>query len=163
MTFRTASVRYLSTLGQIIADNSTSSLAFENQDDGTEVLAALKAEPHIVAATLYDRSGKLFAKYPDKLPADAFPAAPEKDGSRFEHSHLVRLQPVVQGGNKRLGTLYLKSDMGAMYERFRLYGTIAALVIAGSFLVAYVLSRRLQQQISQPILALAETARAVSE
>src|SRR6267378_3422094 len=163
LTFRTASVRYLSTLGQIIADNSTSSLAFENQDDGTEVLAALKAEPHIVAATLYDRNGKLFSKYPDKLPAKAFPAAPEKDGSRFEHSHLVRFQPVVQGGNKRLGTLYLKSDMGAMYERFRLYGSIAVLVIAGSFLVAYMLSRRLQQQISQPILALAETAKAISD
>src|SRR6267143_2105004 len=103
LTFRKTSVRYLSTLGEIIAANSTSSLAFENQDDGTEVLAALKAEPHIVAATLYDKNGKLFSKYPDNLPADAFPVGPEKDGYRFEHAHLVGIQPVVQGGNKRLG------------------------------------------------------------
>jgi signal transduction histidine kinase len=116
-----------------------------------------------VAASLYDTNGKLFAKYPAELPADAFPVAPEQDGYRFEHSHLVGVQPVVQRNNKRLGTLYLKSGLGAMYERLRLYSGIAALVLAVSFLVAYLLSRVLQQQISQPILALAKTAKAVSD
>ena len=53
--------------------------------------------------------------------------------------------------------------MGAMYERLRLYSGIAVLVIGVSFLVAYSLSRALQQQISQPILALAETAKAISD
>src|SRR5258705_1579108 len=123
LTFRQAMVRQLSTLGEIIADNSTASLAFDNQDDAREILAALKAERHIVAACLYDKQGALFSTYPEHLPADAFPAAPEQDGYRFESSHLVAFHPVVQG-NKRLGTLYLKSDMGAMYERSRLYGGI---------------------------------------
>src|SRR5262249_5706495 len=53
-------------------------------------------------------------------------------------------------------------DMGAMYDRFRLYGIIVVLVIAGAFLLAYFLSGLLQELISQPVLALAETARAVS-
>lgn len=163
LSFRQTMIRNVSILGEIIADNSTAALAFENQDDATEVLAALKAERHIVAASLYDRNGKLFAKYPAGLPADAFPVAPERDAYRFEHSHLVGVQPVVEGNNKRLGTLYLKSDLRAMYERLRLYSGIAALVLAVSFLVAYLLSRVLQQQISQPILALAETAKAVSD
>ncbi|OOO00855.1 MAG: Phytochrome-like protein cph1 [Chromatiales bacterium USCg_Taylor] len=163
LSFRQTMVRNVSTLGQIIAANSTAALAFANQDDATEVLAALKAERHVVAASLYDANGELFAKYPAGLPADAFPVAPERDAYRFEHSHLVSVQPVVQGNNKRLGTLYLKSDLGAMYERLRLYSGIAALVLAVSFLVAYLLSRVLQQQISQPILALAETAKAISD
>jgi PAS domain S-box-containing protein len=162
LTFRQATVRQLSTLGEIIAANSTAALAFDNQDDAKEVLAALKADRHIVAASLYDKNGTLFSKYPETMPADAFPAAPEKDGYRFERSHLATFHPVVQG-SKRLGTLYLKSDMEAMYERFRLYGGIAILAIVVSFLVAYTLSRALQQQISQPILALAETAKAISD
>jgi signal transduction histidine kinase len=162
LTFRQTTVRHLYTLGEIIGDNSTAALAFDNQDDAKEILAALKAEPHIVAASLYDKDGKIFSTYPENLPAEAFPAAPESDGYRFEHAHLVAFQPVVQG-SKRLGTLHLKSDMGAMYERFRLYGGIAALVIIASFLLAYTLSRTLQQQISQPILALAETAKAVAD
>src|SRR6266446_9290455 len=162
LTFRQSTVRHLSTLGEIIAANSTAALAFENQEDAKEILAALKAERHITAASLYNKNGKLFSKYPANLPAEAFPAAPAKDGYRFERGHLTAFHPVAQG-DKRLGTLYLKSDMGAMYERFRLYGGIVLLVIAVSFLVAYLLSRSLQKQISQPILALAETARAVSE
>jgi signal transduction histidine kinase/ActR/RegA family two-component response regulator len=66
-------------------------------------------------------------------------------------------------GSSRLGTLYLKSDMDALRERLRLYAEIAFLVIAVSSLAAYVLSRKLQQQISRPILGLAETARAISD
>src|SRR3989454_7970124 len=146
LTFRQSTVRQLSTLGEIIAANSTAALAFDNQDDANEILTALKAEKHIVAAGLYDKNRKLFSKYPETMSAGAFPTAPEKDGYRFERSHLATFQPVVQGG-KRLGTLYLKSDMGAMYERFRLYGGIAILVIVVSFLVAYSLSRVLQRQI----------------
>src|SRR2546425_5108766 len=162
LTFRQATVRELSTLGEIIAANSTAALAFDNQEDAKEILSALKAQQHIVSACLYDKEGGLFATYPENLPADDFPTAPEKDGYRFEHSYLAAFQPVVQG-SKRLGTLYLKSDMEAMYERFRLYSGIAVLVIGVSFLVAYALSQVLQQQISQPILALAETARAISD
>jgi PAS domain S-box-containing protein len=163
LTFRQATIRELSTLGKIIAANSTAALAFHNQDDADELLATLKAEPHVVAASLYDKEGKLFSKYPTNLPVNAFPAMPAEEGYLFEHSHLAGFQPVVQGDNKQLGTLYLKSNLEAMYERFRLYGAIAVLVIIASFLVAYALSRVLQRQISQPILALAETAKAVSD
>jgi PAS domain S-box-containing protein len=163
LTFRQTAVRELSTLGKIIAANSTAALAFQNQDDAREVLAALKADRHIVAATLYDSRGRRFAVYPDRRPPDSFPPAPRRDGFRFERSHLVGFEPVVQGGNERLGTLYLENDLGALYERLRLYATIALLVIAASFLAAYLVARKLQRQISEPILALAETAKAVSE
>ena len=163
LTFRQTAVRELSTVGQIIAANSTAALAFQNQDDAREVLAALKADRHIMAATLYDSRGQRFAVYPDGRPPDSFPPAPNRDGFRFEQSHLVGFEPVVQGGNQRLGTLYLEADLAALYDRLRLYATIALLVIAVSLLVAYLIARKLQRQISRPILALAETAKAVSE
>src|SRR6202035_886121 len=67
MTFRQTSVQQLQTLSQAIASNSTAALAFDNADDASAVLAAFKADPHIVAAALYDVHGKLFAKYPQGL------------------------------------------------------------------------------------------------
>lgn len=162
LTFRQAMLRQLSTIGEVIAANSTAALAFDNQDDAKEILVALKAERHIVAASLYDKEGKLFSKYPADLPPTAFPRAPGKDGYRFEHSSLDGFQPVVQGDNRRLGTLYLKFDTGAvMHDWLRVSISIALAVIAVVILVAYLLSRKLQQQISKPILALAETAKAV--
>ncbi len=163
LTFRQTAVRQFSTLGEIISANSTAALAFDNPSDAGEILSALKAEPHVVAAALYDGEGRLFSVYPDSLPLDAVPAAPGRDGYRFERAYLVGFEPVVQGGNRRLGTLFLSADMGAMSDRLRLYGVIAVLVIAVSFLVVYLLSHKLQQQISIPILALAETAKAVSD
>ncbi|HEY0945272.1 MAG TPA: PAS domain S-box protein [Opitutaceae bacterium] len=161
-TFRQTTVRQLATLGQIIATNSTAALAFDNQDDATEILAALAAEQHLVAAGLYDKSGQLFAKYPALLPDGELPATPGTAGSRFEAAHLSHVQPVTLQG-RPLGRLYLRSDLGAIYERFQLYGTVVALVFAGSLLLAYILSRVLQRQITHPILALAETARAISD
>jgi signal transduction histidine kinase len=154
-------VHQLSTVGQIIATNSTAALAFDNKDDAREILAALRAESHITAAGLYDREGHLFATYPANASLGNFPPAPQQDGDRFEGSSLVAFQPVVQGA-RRVGTLYLQSDLEAIDQRLRSYGAIVALVVAVSFGVAYLLSRILQKQISEPILALAETAREIS-
>lgn len=163
LTFRQAAVRELSTIGQIIAANSTAALAFQNPEDAREVLGALKAEPHILGATLYDADGHVFSIYPDSVSAADLPRSPAPDGFRFEHARLTGFAPVVQGDNRRLGTLYLQSDMAPMYARLRLYGVIALLVMAVSLVAAYLVSLKLQHQISGPIMGLAETARAVSE
>src|SRR5205809_1311151 len=90
------------------------------------------------------------------------PAAPGPDGYRFERGLLIGFQPVEEAGSQRLGTLYLASDLGAIYDTFRLSGVIGLAVMAVALLAAYLLSMVLQGTISQPILALAETAKAVS-
>ena len=162
VTYRQATVRNISTLGEIVGANTTAALAFDNPDDAKEVLSTLRAEPHIVEAAIYDKDGKPFAVYRASLGSNALPAAPEAEGYHFTASHLLVYQPVVQSG-RRLGTLYLKSDMRAISERFKSYGEIALAIIAGSSLLGYLLSRKLQRQISAPILSLADTARAVSD
>ena len=162
-THRRTAVRQLATLGEIIAAESTGAVAFENQRDATEILAALQADRHIEAAGLYDKQGRLFARYPAGAPDSLFPSRPQADGYRFAEGHLVGFTPLVQvKGSDRFGTLFISSDMEAMYERLRLYGGIALLVVLIASFVAYLLSRTLQRQISRPIVALVETARAVS-
>ena len=164
LTYQRTALRELATLGEIIAAQSTGAVAFDNARDATEILAALKAERHIAAACLYDKRGRLFARYPSGAPDGDFPAAPPADGYRFVGGRLVGCTPLVQvKGSDRFGTLYLSADMEAMHERLRLYGAIAGLVIVLSSTVAYALSRFLQRQISLPILALADTAKAVSD
>src|SRR5688572_24632153 len=159
--FRKTTVEKLSTIGKIISANSTAALAFDNQDDAKEILAALKTEPHIVAAGLYDENGYLFSRYSSDTGINVVPAKPGLEGYHFIHSHLEGFQPVMLE-SRQLGTLYLKSDLGAMYERLRLYGLIVALVVSLSFLLAYLLSTILQKNISTPVLALAETAKVIS-
>src|SRR5438874_2113340 len=152
----------LSVRGRIIAANSTASLAFSNEADARELLAALRADPHIVAAVLYDRVGDVVAAYPADVAGNAVPAAPGPDGSRFARGRLIGFQPVEEAGSQRLGTLYLASDLEAVYDTLRLSVVIGLAVMGVALLAAYLLSMVLQGTISQPILALAETAKAVS-
>src|SRR5712692_584927 len=162
-SLRRATRDALSVRGRIIAANSTASLAFANDADARELLSALRADPHIVAAVLYDKGGHVFAAYPANVAGDAVPTAPGPDGYRFERGLLIGFQPVEEAGSQRLGTLYLASDLGVVYDTFRLSGVIGLAVMAVALLAAYLLSRVLQGTISQPILALAETAKAVSD
>jgi PAS domain S-box-containing protein len=162
MTFRRAAVEQAGTLAQVIANNSTAALAFDNVYDAQAVLGALKIDRHIVAGVLYDADGRPFARYPASLPDDRFPTEPGTERFHFEGTQLAGFQPVIE--KRPLGTLYIRMDMQATLRAWlaaALYRT--ALVVAVVLAVAYLLSRILQQQISRPILALADAARSISE
>jgi signal transduction histidine kinase/ActR/RegA family two-component response regulator/uncharacterized membrane protein affecting hemolysin expression len=161
-SFRQLMARNLETLGKAIAANSTAALAFENADDAREVLSAVRAQPHIISARLYLSDGRLIAAYPARSGAGAAPQVTLNDGYRFGAEVLTGVQPVVQG-SRRMGTLYLESDLGEIYEHLQLMLLTGAAVMLGCFLAAYLISVRLQWKISGPILALAGTAKAVSE
>ncbi len=70
VTFRQTMRNNLATRAQILAANSTAALAFANEADAREILAALKADPHMVAAALYGQDGHVVATYPARPPAD---------------------------------------------------------------------------------------------
>jgi signal transduction histidine kinase/ActR/RegA family two-component response regulator/uncharacterized membrane protein affecting hemolysin expression len=161
LTFRQSSIQQLQILNRAIASNSTAALAFENADDAASVLSAFKSDPHIVAAALYDVRGKVFAAYPRDLGPEQLPAFPGS-GYSFGRTALVGVEPVAEG-SKQLGVLFVKSDLKAMYSRMELYGLILVIVAAISLSLAYLISRRLQYRLLQPIMALANTTRAVAE
>ena len=161
-TFRKSIKEKLSTIGKIVSANSSAALAFDNADDAKETLAALKTEPHIVAACLYDKKGNLFARYNAGKEETSFLARPKATGYRFVDAHLEGFDPVMED-NRQLGTLYLKSDLGALYSSLRLYGLVVAVVLVLSLVLAFVLVKVLRKGISTPILALAKTAEIVSE
>src|SRR5579862_1823745 len=143
LTFRGSSVQQLQTLSTVIATNSTAALAFDNVEDATTVLAAFKAEPHIAAAALYDVRGRIFARYQRPGTEIEFPQRPPKSGYVFSNS-MLRGSVSVAMSSQPLGTLYVESDLGAVYARARLYAVIVLLVIAASLPFAYFISRRMQ-------------------
>jgi signal transduction histidine kinase/ActR/RegA family two-component response regulator/uncharacterized membrane protein affecting hemolysin expression len=157
---RQLAARNLATLADVIATNSTAALAFDNPDDARRVLGAIKAEPHVTAAALYALDGKLFASYPGD--GASLPVRTPALGERFGRSQLVVVSSVSQG-TSRLGTVYLRSDLGAIYERIRLYALIAGMILLLAGPTTYLIAARLQREISDPILALAKTAQAVSQ
>ena len=57
-----------------------------------------------------------------------------------------------------MGILYLESDLGEIYEHFQVVATLGVLITRVCGPAAYLISRRLQELSSKPILALATTA-----
>jgi signal transduction histidine kinase/ActR/RegA family two-component response regulator len=161
-TFRQTIVQQLEILGSAISRNSTAALAFQNADDARGVLDAFRANPHIVGAALYDESGARFAAYGNDTPARLGAEQAAVRIYRFEGGFAAGYEPVMLDG-QRLGTLFVRSDLSAIDDRLWLFVIITVIVIALSALVAWLLATRQQKLISQPIFALAEAARAVSE
>ena len=160
--YRNNSKRTLSTLGKIVAANSTAALAFDDKENAEEILGALVAKKNLVAACLYDINGKIFAVYPKNLSASGYPATIQQQGYVFNGDYIEGFEPVVEK-EKQLGTLFLRTDMKEGQGRFILYGIMGAIFILISFSLAYWLSGRLQKSIVSPILELAQTAKLISE
>src|SRR5688572_21902645 len=99
--FRQTTLQQVSTLGRIIAANSTAALQFETPEDAVEILTALQTEQPVVAAVLYDKDGNLFAQYPATLSAADLPETLQTDGYHFVGSRLIGFQSVVTEGKRR--------------------------------------------------------------
>ena len=159
--FRVNTSRKLATLARVISTNSTAALAFDDPKAAAEILKALKAEPHVIAAGLYDQKGHLFSVYPENLSANNFPVSPALDGFHFSGSYLEGFQAVTEG-DRRLGTLYIQSNLEGIFQRLRLLVITTMLAIAISLLLVYFLSKIFQKSISQPILDLTDAAKTIS-
>ncbi len=162
VTFRQTLVGNLTTQARMIAENSNAALEFLDEGDAAKVLASLRTEPHLTAAALYDTQGRLFVKYPPNLTAADLPAVLQSEGHQFGSSRLTVYQPVI-GSGKRVGTLFLQSNLDGLNQRIQLYGVISLLIVGGSLAFAFWLSSLLQSQITGPIVVLAETAQKISE
>jgi PAS domain S-box-containing protein len=159
--FRHSLQRDLSTLSQIIADTSTAALAFNDPQAANEILAALRARPHLATACIYRPDGKVLAKYsrPD-APSLCPPASPDQQGIR--NNQLTLSRPILLSG-RRIGTLALVYDLAEIVERVQVFGATVLGVLLVSSLIAFLLSSRLRDAIAAPVAHLAHATTLVSE
>src|SRR5690349_18038411 len=137
---RAASLQQLRILSEAIATNSTAALAFDNPDDGRAVLAAFRSDPHIVVAALYKDDGGLFVSFPDVPPPGSLPGTAGPAGYHIEGAALIGVASVREG-SRSLGTLYVQSDLSAVYDRWVVYALAAAIAIGLALFAAWAISR----------------------
>jgi len=163
MTFRSTMEQNLSTLADIIGSNSAAALDFGDPKAAKETLSALRAQPNIVGGCIYTAKGEVFAVYDRDGGTQTFVPPPlQPEGTHFGENSLQLFHRVEQNG-EYLGTVYVVSDLDALYARLDRYALIAIGVFFASGMAAIVVSSRLQHLISGPILSLVKTARTVTE
>ncbi len=155
-------VRELSGQANIIAANSTAALAFADQAGAKEILQALRGQPEIVQGILYDQKGQVLASYGTHVVDDPVPGDEANQRIRWTWNSLEIAQAVVLDG-ERLGAIYLKSNLDALWFRLGEYLAAGTIVLLLSLVLALFLSSRLQYIIADPIVRLTAVARRVSE
>jgi len=143
----------------IIGLATTPALAFDDHAAAERYLTALRARPRILMAALYDSDGRLYASYakdPQLVPS---PQVPTFNGNRISGQRAEIVQPIVRGA-ETLGSLYIRGQYDVM-SRVTAYIGIFGLVMALSLFVAYLLSRRLQRVITEPLGAMTRAAREI--
>ena len=168
---RSAIADELTTIAGIVADNSTAALVFNDPAAAEETLAALKAKPDIVGASIFRRDGSLFASYADgasdggstnrKAARNPRRAAGVAALRRVRGEQLELALPIRLDGEV-VGTLVLKSSLARITAALWTYVGIVLAVMAISMLFAFALISRLQRVISAPIERLLKTMESVS-
>jgi PAS domain S-box-containing protein len=164
LLFRAATERDISALAEIVADNSTAALAFDDPQTATQTLASLKARPHLVAACIYRADGALFAQYIREGSAVECPPgkAPAGDELQYPGPGYIIRRPIALN-QRPIGALVLLNDLGAISERIKLYGLTVLLILLVSSFIAFLLSSKLRSIIAEPISQLAAATQRVSE
>ena len=107
----------LTTMADMVGQNSTAALDFKDTDAADQVVRALAREPSIIAGCLYDQSGLLFAEYVRTQGAGPCTSFIEKlafpgDGVRSVLRDVVRK-------DERVGSIFLVSDTHDVAARER--------------------------------------------
>jgi signal transduction histidine kinase/ActR/RegA family two-component response regulator len=152
--------RELAALAQLILDNSQAAVEFKDPSAARETLQSLAANPHLRVACLYDDGGRLFAEFHRTGARECDPSA-HSDGFLFSPNALELTQGGVLAG-RRFATLTLRSDLDILTSRLRVQVTVVAGLLVLALLLALLLSARLQSLVSEPVMALSQTAADVS-
>jgi signal transduction histidine kinase len=162
--FRESLRRDLSAQAQIIGANSVTALTFNDPQAAENTLAALKNFPEVLSAGIITKDGKVFARFA-RDPNEQF-VMPMDSGESEKvafHSGDVVLVRAIEFQGQKIGAVFIRSSLDELSQRLWRYALIAGIVLLISLIGALLVSSVFRRSLAQPIINLAETARAVTE
>lgn len=98
------------------------------------------------------------------LPESSFKPVYQQSGSNFKlFQNYFEVYVPIEDENGYLFTVYLRSDLSALYERYIRYAGVLISISFVTLIIAFLLSLNLQKLISKPVLALANTTNEISK
>jgi two-component system, sensor histidine kinase len=178
-TFRTDAHRELAGLAEILGNNTSAAVAFNDETAARDTLSGLRSEPEMNAAFVIRRDGSVLASYVGKgvdvarlpyvasaageISIDTRKLASLLDGNdslAFGRDMYIT-SPIVLDG-QQIGTVIIDADDRGFTERLTRFFLLVAAVMAGALLLVYFLAARAQRVISEPIMHLVRVMKEVS-
>jgi signal transduction histidine kinase/CheY-like chemotaxis protein len=153
LAFRHATVRDLTTLGEIVGQNAALSLASRDRGAVSQVLSTLRAKPGIIAAA-YSTEDEILAEYHRaNVSIPLRPRALREEGGISNLHRLALFHQIMRNG-VLVGAVYLESDWKEWDRRLWRNALMALMAMLAAGGVTWLLSRRLPHHIPDPIAGL---------
>jgi diguanylate cyclase (GGDEF)-like protein len=168
-------------LANIIGKNTEAAVIFSDQKAARETLYGLTANHHVMGAYIIMPNGEVFSSYMRKDIKQEMLKLPAVNTDQRWRINLKALEALAADQNKfwnfglsvltvlpytadgrLISTVVIKSDSEELMSRLRNTFVMLSFVLCGSFLLAYIISSKLQRLISKPVLHLAQTMQIVS-
>ena len=155
-------IRDTQSFARIISNYSAKSLLQNDIKTEQEILDILKIDKAIVSACIYDAKGNFFARYDsgEERPFE-FPAVENLPiEAKIENDYLHLSEPVVSNG-AIIGNVMIRASLRELNLHWYNYLLYRFLMIFFSGLVLYLITLRLERNISKPLQRLILTSHAI--
>ncbi len=139
----------LSAQAQMIAENSSAAVVFNDRSGATQILSALNASPIIIEAAIFLPDKEIFAQFQRKTSQGKLVHSAIDTGDITVSSDIV-----VEG--QRVGTLRIGATLQPVYDRLLVFGLTVVVLTAAGLSVSFFLLRRLRNSITGPLLDLTD-------
>ncbi|WP_370593301.1 hybrid sensor histidine kinase/response regulator, partial [Rugamonas violacea] len=172
--------KQLSSLAGVIGINSVTALLFADRKQAEQTLAALSVKDDIAQAALFDRDGRLFARYaaPGRNTEADAEAAPPAELSALRLADLggaelaersgapwapgMRLYRAIRNNGELIGAVMIEGEQTQMWLAVLRNLGAAGAATAVSFVIALLMAARFKGSIAEPISKLIGAAQLVS-
>jgi methyl-accepting chemotaxis protein len=159
--FKRVTDENLRLLAGVIGGNSVASLVFDDQQAATETLRSLTVATSVEAAIVYDRSGRVFARYV-REGVEHFEAPLTRVAGPEWSRDRIELSSPIDASGEVIGSVFIRSDTQAVTDFLAISTGIVAAVLFVSFIVCSIGAARLRRQIAVPLERLVEGSRAMA-
>ncbi|HEX7028566.1 MAG TPA: ATP-binding protein [Gammaproteobacteria bacterium] len=145
----------VSTLAEVLADNSTSAVQFRSRQDAVQLLNSLRHEPSVRQAYLFTADGQVLAEYlaeGEKLTVPLIDIDRTASITSTDNRIIVR-HPVILD-QQLVGALYMSVDIQELRERVYARMIFGLVVLLGIAVVAFGVTLWSQKFFLQPIFNL---------
>lgn len=150
---------HLAALAEVVGENSTAALVFDDKPAAREMLEALRTESPIVTACLYAQAGNLFAEY---LRQPAVRRCPEWAGRWSTPGTFAAAERRLERKGDFAGTIYIESDLSDLRMKWIRLCCINCGLLLAVLILSALLGSVLQRRILRPIDELAQAMQAVT-
>ena len=170
--FRNSLVRNVEALANVLGNNSTAAISFNDPETATEILSALEVEPFITAAVILDNKGDIFATYEsenvqssdiDTVVNQVITQNKTDDKYiSFQWLHFDLGKPIKLDAKRQLGTIVIQASLSGLYDSLKWFIIISLAGFPTMAILVFLIANRLQRLISEPITQLARTIQIIS-